>query len=106
MISLVSYEPADPVWFFSTGAHQAPVNFAGRIGAFLAELSFQLFGYASYVIPAVLVVIGRRCAAPPRRGSRGVARPGGPPRRAEGHGHPRPPRAARRQGAVAGWGRR
>ena len=58
MISLVSYEPADPVWFFSTGAHQAPVNFAGRIGAFLAELSFQLFGYASYVIPAILVVIG------------------------------------------------
>src|SRR5262249_47999003 len=28
------------------------------VGAFLAELSFQLFGYASYVIPAVLVVVG------------------------------------------------
>jgi S-DNA-T family DNA segregation ATPase FtsK/SpoIIIE len=57
-ISLVSYEPADPVWFFSTGAHAAPVNFAGRVGAFLAELSFQLFGYASYLIPAILVAIG------------------------------------------------
>ena len=58
LIALVSYEPADPVWFFSTGAHADPANFAGRVGAFLAELSFQLFGYASYVIPAVLVGIG------------------------------------------------
>jgi len=58
IISLASYEPADPVWFFSTGAHAAPANFAGRVGAFLAELSFQLFGYASYLIPAVLVVSG------------------------------------------------
>jgi DNA segregation ATPase FtsK/SpoIIIE, S-DNA-T family len=58
IVSLASYEPADPVWFFSTSAHAAPANFAGRVGAFLAELSFQLFGYASYLIPAVLVVIG------------------------------------------------
>ena len=58
IIALVSYEPADPVWFFSTGGHADPVNFAGRIGAFLAELSFQLFGYAAYTIPAVLIVGG------------------------------------------------
>ena len=58
IISLASYEPSDPAWFFSTGAHATPVNFAGRVGAFLAELSFQLFGYASYLIPAVLVVTG------------------------------------------------
>src|SRR5438105_12735197 len=58
IVSLASYEPSDPVWFFSTGAHAAPANFAGRVGAFLAELSFQLFGYASYLIPAVFVVIG------------------------------------------------
>jgi S-DNA-T family DNA segregation ATPase FtsK/SpoIIIE len=58
IISLASYEPTDPVWFFSTGSHAAPVNFAGRVGAFVAELSFQLFGYASYLIPAVLVVVG------------------------------------------------
>ena len=58
IVSLASYEPSDPVWFFSTGSHAVPVNFAGRVGAFLAEVSFQLFGYASYLIPAVLVVIG------------------------------------------------
>jgi len=58
VVALASYEPSDPVWFFSAGAHGAPANFAGRVGAFLAELSFQLFGYASYLIPAMLVVVG------------------------------------------------
>jgi len=58
IIALVTYEPSDPVWFFSAGAHADPANFAGRVGAFLAELSFQLFGYASYAIPAVLVLVG------------------------------------------------
>src|SRR4051812_34091360 len=58
IISLASYEPADPVWFFSAGAHGAPANFAGRVGAFLAELSFQLFGYAAYLGPATLVIVG------------------------------------------------
>ena len=58
VVALASYEPSDPVWFFSAGAHGAPANFAGRVGAFLAELSFQLFGYASYLIPGVLVVVG------------------------------------------------
>ncbi|HKB12996.1 MAG TPA: DNA translocase FtsK 4TM domain-containing protein, partial [Vicinamibacterales bacterium] len=58
IIALASYEPADPVWFFSAGAHGAPANFAGRVGAFLAELSFQLFGYAAYVLPAAMVIVG------------------------------------------------
>jgi DNA segregation ATPase FtsK/SpoIIIE, S-DNA-T family len=58
VIALVSYDPTDPVWFFSTGNTADPVNFAGRVGAFLAELSFQLFGYASYTIPAMLIVVG------------------------------------------------
>jgi S-DNA-T family DNA segregation ATPase FtsK/SpoIIIE len=58
IISLASYEPSDPAWFFTTGLHADPANFAGRVGAFLAELSFQLFGYASYLVPALLVVVG------------------------------------------------
>jgi S-DNA-T family DNA segregation ATPase FtsK/SpoIIIE len=58
IVALASYEPADAVWFFSSGSHAAPVNFAGRVGAFLAEFSFQLFGYASYLIPAAFVIIG------------------------------------------------
>lgn len=58
LIALVTYEPTDPVWFFTTSASHPPANFVGRVGAFLAELSFQLLGYASYLIPAVLGVMG------------------------------------------------
>jgi S-DNA-T family DNA segregation ATPase FtsK/SpoIIIE len=58
LIALATYEPSDPAWFFSVGSGASPANFAGRVGAFTAELSFQLFGYASYLIPAIFVVIG------------------------------------------------
>jgi S-DNA-T family DNA segregation ATPase FtsK/SpoIIIE len=61
LVALASYDAGDPVWFFSTGAtHETPVNFAGRVGAFMAELSFQLLGYASFLIPAVLAVAAWR----------------------------------------------
>jgi S-DNA-T family DNA segregation ATPase FtsK/SpoIIIE len=58
LIALATYEPTDPVWFFSAGSGAQPVNFAGRVGAFLAELAFQLLGYASYILPAAMVVVG------------------------------------------------
>jgi DNA segregation ATPase FtsK/SpoIIIE, S-DNA-T family len=58
LVALATYEPTDPVWFFSAGSGAQPVNFAGRVGAFLAELSFQLLGYASYLIPAAMVIVG------------------------------------------------
>ena len=58
VVALASYSASDPVWFFNVGAHEAPLNFAGRIGAFLAELSYQLLGYSAFLLPVVLVVIG------------------------------------------------
>ena len=58
IISLASYSTSDPVWFFNTGAAGAPDNFAGRVGAFMAELSYQLLGYSAYLIPIVLIVAG------------------------------------------------
>jgi len=58
LIALVTYEATDPVWFFTTGATHPPANFVGQVGAFLSELSFQLFGYASYLIPGVIAVVG------------------------------------------------
>ena len=57
LIALASYDPNDPVWFFSTGT-EAPSNFVGRVGAFLSELSFQLVGYGSYLLPPIVVVAG------------------------------------------------
>jgi len=35
VVSLVTWEPSDPVWFFSSGATHPPANFAGLVGAFL-----------------------------------------------------------------------
>jgi DNA segregation ATPase FtsK/SpoIIIE, S-DNA-T family len=58
VISLASYSASDPVWFFNTGTEHPAANFAGLVGAFIAELSYQLLGYAAYVIPLVMVVIG------------------------------------------------
>ncbi len=58
VIALASYNASDSVWFFNAGAEAAPTNFAGRIGAFIGELSYQLLGYAAYITPLVLVVLG------------------------------------------------
>jgi len=58
LIALVTYEPTDPVWFFTTGALHPPANFVGRVGAFLSELSFQLLGYAAYLLPGVIAWAG------------------------------------------------
>jgi len=58
LISLVTYEPTDPVWFFTTEAVHPPANFVGRVGAFLSELSFQLLGYAAFLLPAVIAWTG------------------------------------------------
>jgi len=58
LIALVTYEPTDPVWFFTTDAVHPPANFVGRVGAFLSELSFQLLGYGAYLIPAAMAWAG------------------------------------------------
>src|SRR5262249_34654258 len=58
LVALASYSASDPVIFFSAPAHGSPANFAGRVGAFLSEASFQLLGYAAYLIPLMLVVVG------------------------------------------------
>ncbi|MBI2222292.1 MAG: DNA translocase FtsK [Acidobacteria bacterium] len=58
LVALASYTPSDPVWFFNTGSDVQPANLAGRVGAFLAELAFQMLGYSAYLIPAVIGAVG------------------------------------------------
>ncbi len=58
LVALASYSASDPVMFFSAPAAAPPANFAGKVGAFLSELSFQVLGYAAYLIPPMLVVVG------------------------------------------------
>jgi DNA segregation ATPase FtsK/SpoIIIE, S-DNA-T family len=57
LVALVTYEPSDPAWFFSAGTGGPPANFIGRVGAFLAELSIQLFGFTSFLVPVVCGVV-------------------------------------------------
>ena len=58
LVALASYNASDPVWFFNTGEKALPSNFAGQVGAFIAELSYQVLGYSAYLTPVMLVVLG------------------------------------------------
>lgn len=59
LISLATYDPADPAPFFKAGAAPPAHNFIGPVGAFLAELLIpQLFGMASLMLPVVLGTLG------------------------------------------------
>jgi S-DNA-T family DNA segregation ATPase FtsK/SpoIIIE len=58
LIALASYDPNDTAWFFATGSNDVPANFIGRVGAFLAELSFQVVGFGSYLLPALVAAGG------------------------------------------------
>ena len=58
LMSLASYTPSDPAWFFNDLESSKVANFAGRVGAFLAEASFQIAGYSAFLGPLILGVVG------------------------------------------------
>ena len=58
LISLASYTPTDPAWFFNDLDATSVANFAGPVGAFLAEASFQVAGYSAFLLPIILGVVG------------------------------------------------
>ncbi len=58
LIALATFDAADAVWYFNTGGRVPPTNFVGQVGAFLAEVSYQVFGYGSFLVPLLLVVLG------------------------------------------------
>ena len=58
LIALATFDAADAVWYFNTGGRVPPGNFVGQVGAFLSEISYQVFGYASFLVPLLLVVLG------------------------------------------------
>ena len=57
-VSLATYDAADAVWFFYPGGVTPPMNLVGQVGAFLAELSYQVLGLTAFMIPVQLVVLG------------------------------------------------
>ena len=58
LVSLTTYDAADAVWFFNPEGAAPPVNMVGRVGAFLAEISYQLVGLTAFLIPVQLLVLG------------------------------------------------
>ena len=58
LVSLATYDASDAVWFFNPDGAAPPVNMAGRVGAFLAEVSYQLVGLTAFLIPVQLTVLG------------------------------------------------
>jgi DNA segregation ATPase FtsK/SpoIIIE, S-DNA-T family len=57
-LSLVSFNPDDPSFNIarSPALGEKPANFAGVLGAYLADGFFQLLGFSSYLIPIFLGV--------------------------------------------------
>ncbi len=58
LIALLTYEPADPVWFFNNAPPRDVSNFVGPVGAFIALASLQIAGYPSLLLPPLLGVVG------------------------------------------------
>ena len=57
LVSLATYNAADAVWFFNPDGATPPLNMIGRVGAFLAEISYQLAGLTAFLIPMQLIVL-------------------------------------------------
>jgi len=57
LASLFTYSPTDPGWSQS-GSVVAPVNnMGGKVGAWIADVARQLFGYVAYLIPLMLAAV-------------------------------------------------
>lgn len=57
-IALFSYSPSDPS-FSSYSSVEKPVNnMAGIIGAYVSDVSMQLFGFSSYIVPITILLSG------------------------------------------------
>jgi S-DNA-T family DNA segregation ATPase FtsK/SpoIIIE len=60
LISLVSYDPADPSLFSAAAAGRKIANFGGRAGAWLADLTLQGFGLGAFLVPFMSAFLGIR----------------------------------------------
>ena len=57
VLSLISYDPSDPGWSHS-GRVDRVLNQGGRVGAWLSDVLFYLFGYLAYLLPALVAYGG------------------------------------------------
>lgn len=61
-LALISYSPRDAAWNVSAnGADSASTNnWIGPAGAYASDLLFQVFGFAAFLLPMALAVLGWR----------------------------------------------
>jgi S-DNA-T family DNA segregation ATPase FtsK/SpoIIIE len=57
LVAMASYDALDPSWSHS-GSNVEISNFGGTAGAWVADLSFYLFGFLAFLIPAMLIYNG------------------------------------------------
>jgi DNA segregation ATPase FtsK/SpoIIIE, S-DNA-T family len=61
-LALISYSPRDAAWNVSGNGADAGVinNWIGPVGSYAADLLFQIFGFAAFLLPVALAVVGWR----------------------------------------------
>jgi S-DNA-T family DNA segregation ATPase FtsK/SpoIIIE len=57
LVAMATYDVLDPSWSHS-GSNVEISNFGGTAGAWVADLSFYLFGFLAFLIPAMLIYNG------------------------------------------------
>ncbi len=61
LLSLVSYHNLDASWNVAApGTERLTRNWIGPVGAFLADLLYQVFGYAALLVPVGILVVALR----------------------------------------------
>jgi S-DNA-T family DNA segregation ATPase FtsK/SpoIIIE len=58
LISLLSYHSQDPSWATVSTSSQKIQNYAGRVGASVAEVLLQLAGFSAFLFPFALLFLG------------------------------------------------
>jgi len=58
LISLLTYNPADPAWSHSGGQGKDISNLGGQFGAYFSDLLLHGFGYIAFLVPIMILVLG------------------------------------------------
>ncbi len=59
LLCLVTYDGRDEAWSYVSGAQSHQIhNLGGTVGAWVADISFYLFGYLAFAFPVLLLIFG------------------------------------------------
>ncbi|MCH9755677.1 MAG: DNA translocase FtsK 4TM domain-containing protein [Gammaproteobacteria bacterium] len=56
-LALMTYKISDPGWFHSSESGLIVLNAGGRVGAYIADFLYTIFGYAAYGLPVALAYL-------------------------------------------------